>query len=119
MTAQVAAHGRLGRDPTMRETAAGQPMALATLAVSVPHREGGEDGEPHPWWLNIMAFGRCAEDLGRCRKGETASVAGTLQHSAYTAKDGERREGWTLIADTVIAARTARPRGGKRAEPGP
>ena len=41
MTAQIAAHGRLGRDPRQHETASGKALTTASLAVTVQARERG------------------------------------------------------------------------------
>ena len=114
MTAQIAAHGRLGRDPRPVETSSGKPMTVASLAVPVETRDGGESGEATVW-LDLMAFGRCADDLARHAKGDTVSVAGRLQISRFSSSTtGETRENWQCVADSVISARTVRPGGGRR-----
>ena len=48
MTAQIAAYGRLGRDPRQHETKSGKPMASASLAVTVEARERGADVDGDP-----------------------------------------------------------------------
>ena len=63
-------------------------------------------------WLSVLAFGRQAEALAKHRKGELLSVAGNMQVSQWTGQNGETRQGWQVIADSVISARTVRP-GGK------
>ncbi len=45
------------------------------------------------------------------------SVAGNMQVSQWTGQNGETRQGWQVIADSVISARTARP-GGKKGQQG-
>ena len=114
MTAQLAVHGRLGRDPRPIETGSGKPMTVASIAVSVEARESGETGEG-TLWLDVLAFGRVADDLARHVKGDTVSVAGRLQLSRFTSSTtGEARENWQCVADSVISARTVRPAGGRR-----
>lgn len=51
-------------------------------------------------WLNI--------------KGDVASVSGTMQVSQWTGQNGETRQGYQVIADSVISARAARPGGNRR-----
>ena len=51
MTAQIAAYGRLGRDPRQHETKSGKPMASASLAVTVEARERGADDPEGTLWL--------------------------------------------------------------------
>ena len=109
MSAQIAVHGRLGREPRPIETSSGKPMTAASLAVTLDAREGGETGEA-TLWLDVLAFGRCADDLARHAKGELVSVAGRLQFSRFTSSTtGEARENWQCVADSVISARTVRP----------
>ena len=43
--AAVSAYGRLTGDPRASETRTGNPMTVGWLAVSLPCRENGEDGE--------------------------------------------------------------------------
>ena len=114
MTVQLAVHGRLGRDPRPIETGNGKPMTVASVAVTLDAREGGETGEA-TLWLDVLAFGRVADDLARHAKGDTVSVAGRLQLSRFTSSTtGEARENWQCVADSVMSARTVRPGGGRR-----
>ena len=114
MTAQIAAYGRLGREPRAHETRTGKPMATASLAVPVEARERGADDAETTLWLGVVAFGRVADDLARHRAGESVSVSGRLQLSRYVAGDGEAREGWQCIADSVVSSHTVRPRSVRR-----
>ncbi|MDT5422681.1 Single-stranded DNA-binding protein [Escherichia coli] len=68
-------------------------------------------------WLSVLAFGRQADALAKHHKGELVSVAGNMQVSRWTGQNGETRQGWQVIADSVISARTARP-GGKKGQQG-
>ncbi|HBA6272130.1 TPA: single-stranded DNA-binding protein, partial [Escherichia coli] len=68
-------------------------------------------------WLSVLAFGRQADALAKHHKGELVSVAGNMQVSQWTGQNGETRQGWQVIADSVISARTARP-GGKKGQQG-
>ena len=65
MTAQIAAYGRLGRDPRQHETKSGKPMASVSLAVTVEARERGADDAEGTLWLTVLAFGRVADELAR------------------------------------------------------
>ncbi len=113
MTAQIAAYGRLGADPVQRQSQAGKPWATASMAVQIAE---GDDAPPQ--WFQLVAFGRVAELLAKHAKGDLVSVAGRLQLSRWQDRDGTDHERLQIIADTVISARSARPRGGKRREPG-
>ncbi len=65
-------------------------------------------------WLSVIAFGKQADFLAKHQKGDVASVSGTMQVSQWTGQNGETRQGWQVIADSVISARAARPGGNRR-----
>lgn len=65
-------------------------------------------------WLSVMAFGKQADFLAKHQKGDVASVSGTMQVSQWTGQNGETRQGYQVIADSVISARVARPGGNRR-----
>ena len=112
MSAQLAAHGRLARDPCTRETKGGVSMTTATIAMCFETR-GGE-GDEGTLWPQIVGFGRQADDLARHRQGEVLSPSGRLQLSRYTASASEVCDGWQVIDDSVASSRTVRPGGGRR-----
>ena len=114
MTAQIAAYGRLARDPRQHETTSGKPMTTGTIAVEVELHERGAETAAETLWLQVCAFGRQADDLARMAKGEPVSVAGRLQMTRYQTREGDARESWQCIADSVVSARTVRPKGGGR-----
>jgi single-strand DNA-binding protein len=107
---QIAAYGRLGQDPREIATSTGKAMAVASIAVTLPDRQG----EEHTQWLGIIAFGKVAETLLRHVKGDMISASGRAQHNAYTTSNGETREQIQIVADTVLSAKTVRPSGGRR-----
>ena len=113
MTAQISAYGRLVADPQTRTTNSGGSMAMGRLAVALPCHaaEGGEV----TFWLGVVAFGKQADALAGHVKGDLVSVAGAMQVNQWAGKDGGTQQGYQVVADSVISARTVRP-GGKRAE---
>ncbi len=115
MTAPVtiSAAGRLVRDPDARTTANGKDMTLATVAVDL---SAGRDADPETWWLSLLAFGRMAGELAKHRKGDRLAVMGSLERRPYTTRDGERRDGWTVLCDAVLGPRSPRPSGGRNSE---
>lgn len=115
MTAQIAAYGRLVADPQTKTTSKGTNMAMTRMAVSLPC-SASQDGQ-ETLWLGVLAFGKQADALAKHQKGDLVSVAGTMQINQWTADDGSPRQGWQVIADSVVSARTARP-GGRRGQQG-
>ncbi len=111
---QVSAYGRLGRDPEERQTRGGKAMVVSALAVAV-----NRFGEPEATeWLDLIAFGKAGEMLARHLKGETVSIAGTMTKRAYTGRDGAARVSWSVVVDSIVSARTARPGTGKKRNTG-
>ncbi|HIF8267294.1 TPA: single-stranded DNA-binding protein [Klebsiella pneumoniae] len=115
MTAQISAYGRLVADPQTRTTNSGSSMAMGRLAVALPCHaaEGGEV----TFWLGVVAFGKQADALAGHVKGDLVSVAGAMQVNQWTGKDGGTQQGYQVVADSVISARTVRP-GGKAGQQG-
>ena len=115
--ATLAVYGRLGSDPREHVTSKGGAMATASLAVNVPDRSrDADEGAEATLWLRVTAFGRVADDLLLCAKGDPVSASGRLQFSRYQARDGETREQWAIVADALVSARTVRPRGGRKSK---
>ncbi|EJX5545547.1 single-stranded DNA-binding protein [Escherichia coli] len=112
MTAQIAAYGRLVDDLQVKQTSKGTPMTLARMAVSLPCSQA-QDGQA-TLWLSVLAFGKQADQLAGHEKGNVISVSGTMQISQWTGQNGETRQGYQVIADSVISAKTVRPGGSRR-----
>jgi single-strand DNA-binding protein len=109
---RISAYGRLGQDPQSLTTKSGKSMARASLAVDVTPYNGET---PETEWFSVVAFGRAAEDLLRCKKGHLVAVSGSLSRNRWTAKDGTEKVSWQVVAEDVHGAATVRPSGGKPA----
>ena len=99
--ALIAISGRLGSDPRSRTTTNDKAMCTGFLLGDVEWR--GED-EQKPLPLNVIAFGRTAEILGKHGKGQFMTVSGRLQGQIY---NGEVR--YSIVADSIVSARAAQP----------
>ena len=108
--AVMSVHGRLGGAPREISTTSGKPIAVASVALTLPTRSDEES----TFWLGVAAFGRQAEELLRAQKGETISAMGRCQLSSWTGRDGTEREQPQIVADAIVHARSARPSGRKR-----
>jgi single-stranded DNA-binding protein len=116
MTAQLAAHGRLVADVQTKTIGSGTSMAFARMAVPLPCRTS-DSGET-TLWLGITAFGKQADFLSRHQKGDLISVSGAMQVNQWTGQDGITQSGYSMIAESVISARTVRGGGRKPANTG-
>jgi single-stranded DNA-binding protein len=95
-------HGRLGADPLPRETRTGKTMVTANIAVDVA--KPGEEAATE--WFSLAAFGRAAETLAQHSKGDLISAMGSLTRSSFTGRDGQERTSWSLLAASLLSART-------------
>ena len=96
--------GNLGRDPELRYTPNGRPVASFTVAVnqSTKNQQTGEWIEATDWF-RVSVWGdrgeRVAESL---RKGSRVFVDGRFKAREYEANDGQKRMSLDITADTVL-----------------
>lgn len=90
-------------------------MTMARLAVALPCN-AAESGEA-TFWLGVIAFGKQVDALAKHRKGDLVSVAGNMQLNQWMGLNGGTQQGYQVIADSVLSARTVRP-GGKAGQQG-
>lgn len=84
MVNKVILIGNLGRDPEVRSTPSGQPVA--TFSVATNRRWKGRDGErrEETEWHNIEVWGRLAEVAGQyLRKGSRLYVEGRIKTDSW------------------------------------
>ena len=93
--------GRLTRDPELRHTQTGTPVASFTLAVDrdFKSRDGGDRATD---FIDIVAWRSTAEFVSKYfTKGRMAVVEGRLQIRDWTDRDGGKRRSAEVIADNV------------------
>lgn len=92
--------GRLTRDPELRHTQTGTPVASFSLAVDRDF--GSRDGEKQTDFIDIVAWRSTAEFVSKYfTKGRMAVVSGRLQIRDWTDRDGGKRRSAEVIADNV------------------
>ena len=96
--------GRLVRDPELKHTGSGVPVAGFTIAVDRDF--GGKDGgEKETDFVDIVAWRNTAEFVSKYfTKGRMAVVSGRLQMRKWTDKDGNKRTSAEVVADNVYFA---------------
>lgn len=95
--------GNLGRDPEVRYTSNGLPVATVTLATSEvwKDKQSGENQE-RTEWHRIVFFQRLAEIAGEyLRKGSKIFVEGRLQTRKWQDKNGQDRYTTEIIGDNM------------------
>ena len=93
--------GRLTRDPELRRTGSGVPVASFCLAVDRDYNP--KDGaEKETDFIDCTAWRGTGEFVSKYfQKGSVAIVSGRLQIRNYTDKDGNKRRAAEVVADSV------------------
>ena len=92
--------GRLGQDPNLRFTTAGQAVTRISLATDRPSRTEGESGTD---WHQIVCWDKLAEFAGQhLAKGRLIFVAGRLAYRTWEGRDGQRRRAAEVTATEII-----------------
>ncbi|MDD4179775.1 MAG: single-stranded DNA-binding protein [Candidatus Margulisbacteria bacterium] len=108
--------GNLTRDPDLRYTPSGIPVARFAIAVNRVQKKnsdsedgGGQDVD----FINIVAWRRLAEICGEfLKKGRPVAIEGRLQISSFNGRDGQKRTMTEVVADNMQML-------GKRSDGGP
>lgn len=96
--------GNLGRDPELRYTPNGRPVASFTVAVN----QSTKNQQTNEWvettdWFRVSVWGdrgeRVAENL---RKGSRVFVDGRFKTREFEGNDGQKRLSLEITADTVM-----------------
>lgn len=93
--------GNLGRDPEVRSTPSGQPVATFTLATSRRWKDKNGQRQEQTEWHTVVCWGRQAEIAGQyLTKGKQVYVEGRLQTRSWDDKNtGEKRYKTEVICD--------------------
>ena len=93
--------GRLARDPELRHTQSGTPVATFRLAVDRDFKDKNT-GERQTDWIDVVAWRGTGEFVSRYfSRGRMAVVEGRLQMREWTDKEGNRRTTAEVVADNV------------------
>ena len=93
--------GNLTRNPELRYTPSGTPVASFGLAVSRRFKQG-EDLKEEVCFVDIVVFGKQAEHCGQyLSKGNGAIVEGRLQQRRWETEEGQKRSKHEVVAQTV------------------
>lgn len=109
--------GNLTRDPELRYTPNGTPVASFGLAVNRRYRQGDESRD-EVCYIDIVTFGRQAETVGEyLSKGNLAMIEGRLQWRSWETEDGQKRSKHEVVANNVQFLPRGREEGMGRSEP--
>lgn len=100
MMNRVVLVGRLTKDPELRYTPNGVPVATFTLAVN--RAFSNQQGEREADFINCVVWRRPAENVANfLKKGSLAGVDGRIQTRNYEGQDGKRVYVTEVVAESV------------------
>jgi len=104
--------GRLTRDPELRQTQSGLPVASFTLAVDRRFAPKGQEQRPTDF-IDIVAWRQQAEFVSKYfTKGQMCAVQGTLQIRDWQDREGNKRRSAEVVADAIYFASSKKESGG-------
>src|SRR3990172_12681814 len=96
--------GNLTKDPELRYTPQGTPVASFRLAVNYRYKQsasGGDDLKQETMFIDNEVFGKQAESCRKyLNKGSSVLVEGRLQERRWES-NGQQRSKFEVIAQTV------------------
>ena len=96
--------GNLGKDPEVKYTPNGVPVAKFSLATNERYKDKGGEWQDRTEWHNIVAWQRLAEIVGEyVKKGSKIYIEGRLQTSSWEDKQsGEKKYRTEVIASDLV-----------------
>ena len=94
--------GHLGRDPEMRYTPSGRPVATFSVAVSRSWNSSSGERRSETEWFKVVAWGNLAEICNKfLNKGQQVYIEGRLQTRRWEDKEGQQRTTVELVANEM------------------
>jgi single-strand DNA-binding protein len=116
--------GRLGKDPEIKYTPSGVPVAKFSLATDESYKDKSGEKKDHTEWHNIVAWSKLAEICGEyLTKGKLVYIEGTIRSNQWEDQSGNKRTKYEIIARqmTMLGSRAESERyaaaRGERATP--
>lgn len=96
--------GNLGKDPEVKYTPSGVPVAKFSLATNERYKDKGGEWQERTEWHNIVAWQRLAEIVGEyVKKGSKIYVEGRLQTSSWEDKQsGEKKYRTEIVVNDLV-----------------
>ncbi|HUI64336.1 MAG TPA: single-stranded DNA-binding protein [Bacteroidota bacterium] len=96
--------GNLGKDPELRFTSTGVPVATFTIATNESWKDQEGNMQERTEWHNIVAWRKLAEICGEwLKKGKKVYIEGRIQTRSYDDKNtGAKRYITEIVADNMI-----------------
>jgi len=106
--------GHLGKDPELKYTPQGTPVAKFSLATSDRYKDKEGNWQDRTEWHNITAWGRTAEIAGEyLKKGRQVYIEGALRtHSWDDKQTGQKKYMTEVVVNDLVLLGGGRSEGG-------
>jgi single-strand DNA-binding protein len=91
--------GRLGKDPEVKYTPSGTPVAKFSLATDEVYKDRSGEQQKHTEWHNIVAWSKLAEICGEyLTKGKQVYIEGSIRSRQWEDQNKNKRTSYEIIA---------------------
>ena len=96
--------GNLGKDPEVKYTPSGTPVAKLTLATNERFKDKGGEWQDRTEWHNVVVWQRLAEIAGEyLKKGSKVYIEGRLQTRSWEDKQTNQKKYMTeVVAQDLV-----------------
>ena len=94
--------GNLGKDPELRYTPSGQPVATFSFATTERWTDRNGQRQDRTEWHTVVAWGKLGELVNQyLKKGRSAYIEGRITTRSWDDKDGNKRYKTEIVASQV------------------
>ena len=94
--------GRLGKDPELKYTPSGAPVAKFSLATDESFKDKTGERQNRTEWHNIVAWNKLAEICGEyLTKGKLVFIEGSIRSRQWQDQSGNKRTAYDIIANNM------------------
>jgi single-strand DNA-binding protein len=94
--------GRVGRDPEVRYTPSGSPVATFSVATDESFKDRSGQQQQHTEWHKIVAWNKLAEICGEyLTKGKQVYIEGSIRSRQWEDQSGNKRTSYEIIARSM------------------
>jgi len=94
--------GNLGKDPELRYTPGGQPVASFSLATTERWSDKNGQRQDRTEWHNIVVWGKLGELANQyLKKGRSAYIEGRITTRSWDDRDGNKKYRTEIVANQI------------------
>ncbi|MGH9326588.1 MAG: single-stranded DNA-binding protein [Terriglobia bacterium] len=91
--------GRLGKDPEVKYTPSGAPVAKFSLATDEVFKDRAGEQQRRTEWHNVVAWNKLAEICGEyLTKGKQVYIEGSIRSRQWEDQTGNKRTAYDIVA---------------------